>query len=264
LSFIWAGSNRRLSVGSNLGAATLTVHDGSTSGATTLMVRAGHGQGNSILQTWQNAAGLELASVGPDGVFAVRAMESVSTSTRPAWRETGTSADPSVRLDGDAWFNSAELSHKTVEGGKTHTVPQVLCASTGTTYTETSMSSMGSCTVPAGMARPGDRLAIRATWVHSGSATYSVRWRWGTTTAGAITVPGSVTALNQKGEVVPYDSGAVLEGWASYGGAAFIDVSSQTAASGITIGFEGNVGSSGETLRLVQFSVIRFPAQSNP
>ena len=29
------------------------------------------------------------------------------------------------------------------------------------------------------MANPGDRLVIRATWLHTGTANYAVRWRWG-------------------------------------------------------------------------------------
>jgi hypothetical protein len=259
LSFVWDNSNRRLSVGSNLSASTLTVHDGGASGSTTLTVRAGNGQGSTILQSWQNSMGLEQASIGADGVFSTRAIESVSTSARPAWRELGATSDPVVRTDGDAWFNATELTHKTVEGGRTHTQPQVLCAAAGTTSTSTTIASLGTCTIPAGMANPGDRLAIRASWVHDGTAAYTVRWRWGSSTAGTLTVPGTINVVNQKGEVAPYDSGAVLES-----GTDFIGITAETAVSGITIGFEGNVTSGSENLRLIQFTVIRYPAQSNP
>jgi hypothetical protein len=34
--------------------------------------------------------------------------------------------------------------------------------------------------------------------------------------------------------------------------------------SGITVGFEGNVTAGTDNLRLVQFTVIRYPAQANP
>lgn len=268
MHFVWDNSNRRLSVGSNLNASTLTVHDGSPTAATTLTVRGAQGQGSSVLQTWQDSAGIEQASVHPDGVFAVRSVETVSTSSRPAWRESGTAADPAANSDGDAWYNAAEKSRKTVEANQTHTAPQVLCAANGNSSTSLTIASLGTCTIPAGLLRPGDRLAVRATWSHIGTTNYTVQWRWGGTTAGRMSVPGTANLLDQKGEVALYDGNAIIDG-ASKGsnfftGDGFVDMTTQAYSGGVTFGFEGNSTAAGDSLRLIQFTVVRFPAQNNP
>ncbi len=268
MHFIWDASNRRLSVGSNLNASTLSVHDGGATGSTTLTVRAGHGQGSAVLQTWQNAAGLEQASIGNDGVLAAKSVEAVSSVNRAAWRESGTNTDPTTRSDGDSWYNSTEKSRKTAIGGRINTTPQVLCAASGTVTTATSIASLGTCSIPAGIVNPGDRLAIRATWIHDGPAAYVVRWRWGASTVGEATVPGTVTVLDQKGEAAAYASGAVIDidakGAAGFAGTPVVVDSNQPFGSGFTVGFEGNVTAGTDNLRLVQFTVIRYPAQANP
>jgi hypothetical protein len=268
MHFIWDASNRRLSVGSNLNASTLSVHDGGATGSTTLTVRAGHGQGSAVLQTWQNAAGLEQASIGNDGVLAAKSVEAVSSVNRAAWRESGTNTDPTTRSDGDSWYNSTEKSRKTAVGGRINTTPQVLCAASGTVTTAMTIASLGTCSIPAGIVNPGDRLAIRATWIHDGPAAYVVRWRWGASTVGEATVPGTVTVLDQKGEAAAYASGAVIDidaKWAAgFAGTPVVVDSNQPFGSGFTVGFEGNVTAGTDNLRLVQFTVIRYPAQANP
>jgi hypothetical protein len=268
MHFIWDASNRRLSVGSNLNTSTLSVHDGGATGSTTLTVRAGHGQGSAVLQTWQNAAGLEQASIGNDGVIAAKSVEAVSSINRAAWRESGTNTDPTTRSDGDSWYNSTEKSRKTAAGGRINTTPQVLCAASGTVTTATTIASLGTCSIPAGIVNPGDRLAIRATWIHDGPAAYVVRWRWGASTVGEATIPGTATVLDQKGEAAAYASGAVIDidakGTAGFAGTPVIVDSNLPFGSGITVGFEGNVTAGTDNLRLVQFTVIRYPAQANP
>jgi hypothetical protein len=268
MHFAWDNSNRRLSIGSNLNASTLTVYDSANGGSTTVTVRGGQSQGNNVLQTWQNSSGIEQASVGADGVLAVKSVESASSAARAAWREAGTPTDPSVRVSGDAWFNATENARKSVEAGQVHTAPQVLCSAAGTASTETAVASLGSCSVPAGLLRPGDRLAIRATWSHQGGSAYQVRWRWGGSTVGLLTASGSATLLDQKGEVALYDGGAILDGVTKgnngYSAPAFLEDSASPYAAGLTIAFEGNSNASGETLRLIQFTVLRYPAQSNP
>lgn len=267
MNFTWDNSNRRLSVGSNLNTSTLSVHDGAASGSTTLTVRAGQGQGSNVLQTWQNAAGLEQASLGADGVFTTRGFESISTPARPAWRESGTPSDPTVRGDGDAWFNTTEKSRKSVEGGQVHTTPQVICATSGAASPSTALISFGTCTIPAGIVNAGDRLMIRASWVHDGTGAFDVRWKWGTAVTGALSVPGSVTALNQKGEAAPYAGGTLVSseanGSGNYIAPGFVTADGQAYTSGMTVSFEGNVNLAGDNLRLVQFTVVRYPAQVN-
>jgi len=267
LHFNWDDANRRLSVGSNLNASTLTVHDGSSTGATTLTVRASHNQGQELLQSWQNSSGIEQASLGPDGVFAVRSVEAVSSTTRPAWREQGATSDPAVRESGDAWYNATERARKTVDAGQVHTAPQVICSSGGTTDASTLVALYGSCAIPAGLLNPGDRVAIRATWTHTGTGAYELRWRWGSGIAGFLSVPAAAGLLDQKGEIALATGQAIFDGVSKgsngFSG-AFVESSSQSYSPGISIGFEGNNTVTGDSLRLVQFTVIRYPAQVNP
>ena len=263
MQFTWDSSNRRLSVGSNLNASTLTVHDGSSTGATTLTVRSGLLQGQNLLQVWQNSNGMEQASIGADGVLAVKSVEAVSGATHAAWRETGTPSDPSVRADGDAWYNSAKKSRKSFDGGQIHTTPQVLCAANGAVSASLFVVSLGTCSIPAGLLQPGDRLAVRATWSHEGAAGYAVRWRWGGAVTGSVAVQGSSNLLDQKGEVALYEGGAVVDGL-SNGANLFVENSTENYTGGLTFAFEGNSTATGESLRLIQFTVIRYPAQNNP
>jgi hypothetical protein len=268
LHFVWDNSNRRLSVGSNLSSSTLTIHDGAANGVTTLTVRAGQGQGQQLLQTWQNPAGIEQASLSGDGVLAVKALEAVSTPIRAAWREAGTASDPSVRAEGDAWYSTSRRARKSVEAGQIHTAPQVICASEGSTSNVSTLSLMGNCTIPAGLLQPGDRVAIRATWRFNGSGDYSVRWRWGNSTAGQLTVPGASTLLDQKYEATLFAGGAILDGQSkgsnNYSGGSFVVESTNAYATGLTVGWEGNPTVNGSELRLLQFTVIRYPGQVNP
>jgi len=143
MHFTWDNSNRRLSVGSNLNLSTMTVHDGASGGTTTLTVRGGSQQGNTALQAWQNGAGQEMASIGPDGVMAVRSVEAVSTSTQAAWREAGTATDPSDRANGDAWYHTGQRTRKTYDGGQIHTSPQVICAAAGSSVSSPAIASVG-------------------------------------------------------------------------------------------------------------------------
>ncbi|MFN0101268.1 MAG: hypothetical protein ACKV2U_04155 [Bryobacteraceae bacterium] len=266
--FTWDNSNRRLSIGSNLNASTLTVYDSAVNGSTTVTVRGGLSQGQNVLQTWQNSSGIERASIGADGVMAVETVEAVSSVNRAAWREAGTPSDPAVRTDGDVWYNSSEQVRKSSESGQIHAIPQVICAANGGTSNSTIIMSFGTCSIPGGLLLPGDRLAIRATWSHNGTAGYIVRWRWGGATVGSLSVPGNAALLDQKGEVVLYNGGAILDGAAKgstgFPFGTFVENSTQEFANGLTLAFEGNTTDPGESLRLIQFTVIRFPAQSNP
>jgi hypothetical protein len=54
------------------------------------------------------------------------------------------------------------------------------------------------------------------------------------------------------------------KGTAGFAGTPVIVDSNLPFGSGITVGFEGNVTAGTDNLRLVQFTVIRYPAQANP
>jgi len=269
LHFSWDHSNRRLAVGSNWRPSTLTVYDSAPGASvTTLTVRGAQGQGNHPLQTWLDPAGAEKARVEANGAFVTPSIETVSTTARAAWREAGTAVDPSAKLDGDAWYNSAAKSHKTFEAGQTHTTPQVLCASGGGATESTSLVQLGSCTIPAGLLQPGDRLAVKTTWSHGGSnGDFHTRWRWGSGVAAAYNSSLSAPLAETDGTIALHTGGAVVSSSNAITGTVVSPKLEGLAilySGGLTIGFEGNLLNAGDSLALLQFTVIRYPAQANP
>jgi hypothetical protein len=148
-------------------------------------------------------------------------------------------------------------------------LPQVLCSSTGTSTTSTTLATLGSCTVPAGVLRAGDRVEIRFSYSHEGATrgfTYEVRW--GNTAivsrgaaAGDAYVAGHANAGVHSGGA-QWD----LESWGtSLALAAGIGNASDSLSSPLVIGFLGKLASStAETITLRNFTVVRYLAVSNP
>jgi hypothetical protein len=147
--------------------------------------------------------------------------------------------------------------------------PQVVCSSTGSGTSNTTLTELGSCTIPAGLLGSGDRLEIQFQYGHTGTAT-------GFT--GAVQV-GSTTVASRAGGATE----AMVVGHTSFG----IYGSSQAWDSqtwGIGLSLTVNAGASGEntgqalrisllgqmagatadSVFLRNFTVIRYPAQANP
>jgi hypothetical protein len=148
-------------------------------------------------------------------------------------------------------------------------LPQVLCSSTGTRTTSTSLVSLGSCTVPQGVLRAGDRVEIRFSYSHEGSVqgfTYEVHW--GSTaivSRGAGAGDASVAGHANAG----VHSGGAQWDVQSWGNSLALAVGSGNASdslsSPLTIGFLGKLASgTSETISLQNFTVVRYLAVSNP
>ncbi len=266
----WDNSNRRLGIGSSAPASTLYVHDAvATTGLTGLTVRAGQGQGTSPLQRWLDESGAELARVDFDGTINASVFHGASTTTRAAWRDAGTPTDPGSRSSGDAWFNSTGQTRKTQEAGQVHTVPQILCASTGLGTASTVITPLGSCTVPPALLAPGDRLEIQADYLHTGSAaSFSAEIRWGSELLVARTADAADMGITARAATGVHSGGT---SWSSQSWGTILPISAgmgnsnDAAASGVIIEFLGRMSAAGsDTVTLSNFSVIRYPAQSNP
>ena len=147
--------------------------------------------------------------------------------------------------------------------------PQVVCSSTGSGTSSTTLTELGSCTIAAGLLGSGDRLEVQFQYGHTGTAT-------GFT--GAVQV-GSTTVASRAGGATE----AIVAGHTSFG----IYGSNQvwdTQTWGIGLSLAVNAGSSGEnttqalrvslqgqmagatsdSVFLRNFTVIRYPAQANP
>jgi hypothetical protein len=150
------------------------------------------------------------------------------------------------------------------------TTPQVVCSSTGSFTAVSTLTQIGSCTLPAGLLGTGDRLEIEYQFSHTGSTA-------GFT--GQVQVAGSVVVATRAGAA----SESILAGRTSFGlysggqiwntqswGGSTLAFASSAGSSAIdptqttTISFQGSVISSADVLTLRNFTVIRYPAQTSP
>jgi hypothetical protein len=141
--------------------------------------------------------------------------------------------------------------------------PQILCSGSGAVISSATDTSMGTCTVPAGLLVSGNRLEIRFDLEHQGvAAGFTFELRWGgipilrrETAAGEAFVTGRVDA-----DLAPDD---VRFGTLSWGTvlplSATVGSAEDGYSAGLTLDFRGAVGQAGETLELRNYTVIRLP-----
>jgi hypothetical protein len=149
------------------------------------------------------------------------------------------------------------------------TAAQVVCSSTGFVNSSAIDASLGTCTIPQGLLTAGDRLEVRFNYAHSGTTVgFSTTVKAGST----ILMTRSSSAL-ETGVVgnTSFSLGTTGQNWNTQ---AWTSLPAQsltlgTAAEDITMpltfDFRGSLASAGgDNLNLVNFSVVRYPAQSNP
>jgi hypothetical protein len=143
------------------------------------------------------------------------------------------------------------------------TSPRVVCSGSGLNTQSTTLGSIGSCVIPAGMLLPGDRVEIRFDASHQGSAGgFSLELRWGSTTvahrdatAGEILVSGrdDATILASGAQTSSQTWGTTLSFGATAGSAA------DTSGNGLTITLFGAVAQAADSVTLNNFTVLRIP-----
>lgn len=149
------------------------------------------------------------------------------------------------------------------------TSPQVVCSSAGTSTSSTTPVQLGSCTLPAGLLSTGDRIEVRFQYTHTGTTTgFTPQIQWAGTTALSRTAVAAETAVAGQ---IGFGIGAGTQSYdaRSWGSAlAFAtSVGNMTANStvNLTIAFEASMASAtSDVVVLSNFTVIRYPAQSNP
>jgi hypothetical protein len=148
--------------------------------------------------------------------------------------------------------------------------PQVVCSSVGASTSETMQVSLGTCTIPAGLLGTGDRIEARYQYGHTGSASgFTGEVHIGGTAVVSRAAAASETIFVGRTEFGTY-SGAQLWDTQSWGGTS---VAFQTAAGSasiditqaLTIDFRGQMAAAGsDSVAMRNFTVVRYPAQSNP
>jgi len=149
------------------------------------------------------------------------------------------------------------------------TSPQVICSSVGTTSVGSALTQLGSCTIPAGLLGVGDRVEVQFQYSHSGTSTgFTGNILWAGATILSRTCVAAETAFVGKLGFGVMSGGQSwdAQSWgntlspANSAGSAGANISAN-----LTISLQGQMAGSGsDTVTLGNFTVVRYPAQTNP
>jgi hypothetical protein len=146
---------------------------------------------------------------------------------------------------------------------------QVVCSGVGATTASASITNLGTCTIPAGVLGSGDHIEIRFQMTHSGTTTgFSGEVRIGSTTVIARSVAAGEDRLNGKVDFSLYGTNQTWDSqtWGSTTNLALVGGSSgEDTSQAVTVQFRGQMLSAGaDSVSLRNFTVLRYPAQTNP
>jgi hypothetical protein len=147
--------------------------------------------------------------------------------------------------------------------------PQVVCSSVGSANSTTTLNSLGTCTLPAGLLGTGDRIEVQFHFDHTGTATaFTGEVRWGGTTLLSRSGASGDGALRGRATVGVYSGGQSwdVQSWSTIAAqTAQAGSSAENTAASVTISLYGAMaGATADSVVLRNFSVVRYPAQTNP
>lgn len=148
------------------------------------------------------------------------------------------------------------------------TSAQVVCSSTGSSVSATVSTSLGTCTIPPGLLGTGDRVGVEFQYGHTGaSAGFTGELRVGSTTLLLRSAASTETLLVGRASFGIFSPGQVWD-VQSWGVNTALATAAGTGAEDITLALtvelRGQLASGADTISLRNFTVIRYPAQSNP
>jgi hypothetical protein len=149
------------------------------------------------------------------------------------------------------------------------TTPQVVCSSTGSSTSGTALVELGSCTIPAGLLGAGDRIEVQFQYGHTGTATgFTSAVLIGSTTVATRSVAAAETLLAGQTSFGIYADGQTWD-TQTWGVASNLSVTAGTASENIAlavrVSLQGQMaGTTSDSMFLRNFTVIRYPAQTNP
>lgn len=143
--------------------------------------------------------------------------------------------------------------------------PQVLCSTAGTATSSSSSASLGSCVIPANTLSVGDRVEIRFSLSHQGTANgfvFSVHW--GQTAVVQQTVSQTEVIVTGHGDASVGSAGTNLDmqTWGSVLSLAS-GVTSAPNAPGtpLTVDFQVGMSAAGsDSVSLQNYTILRYPA----
>jgi len=146
---------------------------------------------------------------------------------------------------------------------------QVICSSSGTGSTSTNSTQLGTCTIPTGILKTGDRISIVFQYSHTGSnAGIGAQIFWGMTPIFSRSVAANESQLGGRIEIGLHGEGAAWSGQ-SWGASSTLASSMGSAADNFSVSllidFQGQtLAATSDRIVLRNFTVIRYPTQSNP
>lgn len=149
------------------------------------------------------------------------------------------------------------------------TAPQVICSSTGQSTSSTALTQLGTCTIPASVLGPGDRVEIRFNYSHEGSGTgFASEVHWGSTAIYSRSATSAESGVAGRGDVA-VNAGLTEWSMQSWGTAvsfsAALGTTNTSTSLPITVGFFGQMNAAtADTVTLRGFTVVRYPPQVNP
>jgi len=147
--------------------------------------------------------------------------------------------------------------------------PQVICSSLGNTTSGTTPTFLGTCTIPAGILESGDRIEAQFQYTHAGTTNgFATQVLIGSTSAVSRSASSTESLLVGK---FGFSIGATSQIYdaRSFGSttpeAISVGTATEPITQSLTIGFKGNMSAAGsDTVNLSGFTVVRYPAQTNP
>jgi hypothetical protein len=150
------------------------------------------------------------------------------------------------------------------------TQPQVVCSGAGTSTSATALTSLGTCTLPAGLLGTGDRVEVQYQYRHTGTTTGFTGevHVGGTVIVVSRAAPSSETLVVGRTGFGIYSTGQVWDSQ-SWGAGLTAATGAGTSAldptQAVTVDFRGLMAGVGsDSVGLQNFTVVRYPAQTNP
>ena len=155
-------------------------------------------------------------------------------------------------------------SYRRQGSGVAGPTPEVLCSGAGISVTQTGESSLGACQIAASILAAGDRVEAQFDYSHTGTqGGFTVSVTWGATQVLNRSASAGETLASGKIEAAVADDGTQISAQ-TWGGtlalAAGVVNATDAAGGGLTIDFRGSLATAGDTLKLRQFTVVRYPA----
>lgn len=149
------------------------------------------------------------------------------------------------------------------------TAAQVICSSSGAGTSATVSTQLGSCTIPGGLLTTGDRIDVEFHYGHLGTATAFIgELRWGTATVLSRASVTAETALAGRLSFAVLATGQSFDAqsWGNaFAQASAVGLAAEDITQNLTISLRGQMaGATTDSVTLRNFTVIRYPAQSNP